>query len=174
VFVYYARHYKSALVGKRLVDVQCDRCRSEYYYELARVGSGVGTAHYGIGSKRAQRVAEERARFELNRQLERDAELVRRVEVWRGGLGRSLFSPVGPPFRLRVSHHLDHAPSPHPAHRTGRAGLPHPALGQNTHSLRSRHGYGSKLAELHQSQFLVQVTARVACVSRPRLLVLLA
>jgi hypothetical protein len=73
---YYGRHYKSALVGKRLAAVQCDRCGCEYYYELARVGSGVATAHYGIGSKRAQRVAEERARFDLNRRLARDAELV--------------------------------------------------------------------------------------------------
>ena len=55
-----------------------------------------------------------------------------RVEVRRGGLGRSLFSAVGPPFRTRVSHHLDRAPFPHPAHRTGRADLPHPALGQNS------------------------------------------
>ena len=44
-----------------------------------------------------------------------------RVEVRRGSLGRSSFSPVSPPFRLRVSHHLDHAPFPHPAHRTRRA-----------------------------------------------------
>ena len=58
------------------------------------------------------------------------AKSTRRVGVWRGGLGRSLFSPVGPPFRTRVSHHLDHAPSPHPAHRTRRAVFPHRALGQ--------------------------------------------
>ena len=43
-----------------------------------------------------------------------------------------MFSPVSPPFRLRVSHHLDHAPFPHPAHRTGRAQLRHPALGQGS------------------------------------------
>src|SRR5262249_13342646 len=53
-----------------------------------------------------------------------------RVEVKRGSLGRSLFSPVSPPFRLRVSHHLDHAPFLHPAHRTRRAVFPHRALGQ--------------------------------------------
>ncbi len=63
-----------------------------------------------------------------------------RVEVWRGGLGRSLFSPVGPPFRLRVSHHLDHAPFPHPAHRTVRADFPHTALGQNASLLRLTSG----------------------------------
>src|SRR5262249_46521473 len=39
-------------------------------------------------------------------------------------------------------------------------------------SLRSRTGYRPKLAELHQSQVLVQVAARVACVARPRPLVL--
>ena len=73
---YYGREYKSALVGKRLIPVHCDRCGCEYYYELVRVGSGNATAHYGIGSKRAERTAEERARLDLNRRLERDAELV--------------------------------------------------------------------------------------------------
>ncbi len=38
--------------------------------------------------------------------------------------------PVGPLFRLRVSHHLDHAPFPHPAHQIGRADFPHAAFGQ--------------------------------------------
>jgi hypothetical protein len=41
------------------------------------------------------------------------------------------------------------------------------------HSLRSRSDYGGKLAEFYQSQVLVQVSARVACVSRPGLFVLL-
>jgi hypothetical protein len=58
--------------------------------------------------------------------------------VWRGSLGRSLFSPVGPPFRLRVSHHLDHAPSPHPARRTVQADFPHTALGQDAPARGSR------------------------------------
>src|SRR5262249_39294897 len=31
----------------------------------------------------------------------------------------------------RVSHHLDHAPSPHPAHRTVQADFPHTALGRD-------------------------------------------
>ena len=31
---YYGRQYKSALVGKRLIPVHCDRCGCEYYYEL--------------------------------------------------------------------------------------------------------------------------------------------
>jgi hypothetical protein len=41
------------------------------------------------------------------------------------------------------------------------------------HFLRSRTDYGRKLAELNQSQVLVQVAARVACIARPRFFVLL-
>src|SRR3954454_5231478 len=40
--------------------------------------------------------------------------------------------PCCPPFRTRVSHHFDRAPFPLPAHRTGRARLRHPALGQGS------------------------------------------
>jgi transposase len=84
-----------------------------------------------------------------------------RVEVWRGSLGRGLFSPVGPPFRLRVSHHFDRAPSPHPAHRTGQADLPHPALGQGDSHVRSRR-VGCRALELEQPQGSVQVAVREA------------
>src|ERR1700757_3630132 len=69
--------------------------------------------------------------------------------------------PVGPPFRLRVSLHLDHAPVPHPAHQTGRADFPHPAFGQGL-----LNGYSHTVAheqlplrslKLVESQLLVQV-----------------
>src|SRR6478735_7325892 len=52
-----------------------------------------------------------------------------RVEVWRGGC-RSNIS-VAAPFVWRCLTGSTLAPSPHPAHRTGHADLPHPALGQN-------------------------------------------
>jgi len=51
-----------------------------------------------------------------------------RVEMWRGGLGRSICFR---PFRVPVPHYPDRAPFPHPAHRTGQALLTHPALGGN-------------------------------------------
>src|SRR5215510_4736779 len=51
-----------------------------------------------------------------------------RVEMWRGG-SRSGLS-VAAPFVWRCPCNLAVAPFPHPAHRTGRADLPHPALGQ--------------------------------------------
>src|SRR5215217_3861599 len=54
---------------------------------------------------------------------------VGRVEVWRGG-GRSGLS-VSAAFAWRCLTSRAVAPFPHPAHRTGHADLPHPALGQD-------------------------------------------
>src|SRR5215470_6129610 len=53
----------------------------------------------------------------------------RRVEMWRGGC-RSNIS-VAAPFVWRCLTGSAVAPFPHPAHRTGQADLPHPALGQD-------------------------------------------
>ncbi len=55
-----------------------------------------------------------------------------RVEVWRGGLGFGLLQFQGFPVRGAMS--ACHAPFPHPAHRTGRADFPHPALLQDFRS----------------------------------------
>src|SRR6478609_7561788 len=52
-----------------------------------------------------------------------------RVEMWRGG-GRLSIS-VSAPFVRRCLTGSALAPFPHPAHRTGRADFPHPALGQD-------------------------------------------
>ena len=60
---------------------------------------------------------------------DRSISAVGRVEMWRGGsrLGLS----VAAPFVWRCPSNLAVTPFPHPAHRTGRADLPHPALGQD-------------------------------------------
>ena len=52
-----------------------------------------------------------------------------RVEMWRGG-GRFGLS-VAAPFVWRCPSTRAVAPFPHPAHRTGQADFPHPALGQD-------------------------------------------
>ena len=54
---------------------------------------------------------------------------VGRVEVWRGGVRLSM--SVSAPFVWRCLSGSAVAPFPHPAHRTGRADFPHPALGQD-------------------------------------------
>ena len=57
-----------------------------------------------------------------------DSPRVGRVERWRGGVGFGIIPCRG--FPVRVSIAACHAPFPPPAHRTGRADFPHPALGQ--------------------------------------------
>ena len=52
-----------------------------------------------------------------------------RVEMWRGGSRFGL--SVAAPFVWQCPSNLAVAPFPHPAHRTGHADLPHPALGQD-------------------------------------------
>ena len=49
--------------------------------------------------------------------------------MWRGSVRYGLL--CYPPFRLRCLNSRTITPFPHPAHRTGRAVLPHPALGQD-------------------------------------------
>ena len=53
-----------------------------------------------------------------------------RVEMWRGGC-RLNISVAASFVRRCLSSGSSMTPFPHPAHRTGRADLPHPALGQD-------------------------------------------
>src|ERR1700738_4464185 len=59
-----------------------------------------------------------------------------RVGMWRGGCRPGI--SVAAPFVWRCLTGSTVAPFPHPAHRTGRADLPHPALGQDSTPLLSR------------------------------------
>lgn len=52
-----------------------------------------------------------------------------RVEMWRGSSRFGL--SVAASFVWRCPNNLALTPFPHPAHRTGHADLPHPALGQD-------------------------------------------
>src|SRR5882672_8185579 len=59
-----------------------------------------------------------------------------RVEMWRGGCRPDI--SVAASFVWRCLSGSTVTPFPHPAHRTGRADLPHPALGQDLTPLLSR------------------------------------
>src|SRR5450759_4766453 len=52
-----------------------------------------------------------------------------RVEMWRGGVRQNI--SVAASFVWRCLNGSTMAPFPHPAHRTGQADFPHPALGQD-------------------------------------------
>ena len=54
---------------------------------------------------------------------------VGKVEMWRGDVRLSMSVPA--PFVWRCLSGSAVAPFPHPAHRTGHADFPHPALGQD-------------------------------------------
>ena len=73
-----------------------------------------------------------------------------RVEMWRGGSRFGL--SVAAPFVWRCLSGSTMAPFPHPAHRTGQADFPHPALGQDLTPLLSR-ATPSAVSE-HSSEFI--------------------
>ena len=74
-----------------------------------------------------------------------------RVEMWRGGIRFDL--SVAAPFVWRCPSNLTVAPFPHPAHRTGHADFPHPALGQDTY-LHTRKVIRSSHDSLHRAVLL--------------------
>ena len=76
--------------------------------------------------------------------------LLGRVEMWRGGC-RSNIS-VAASFVWRCLTGATMTPFPHPAHRTGQADFPHPALGQDFTPLLSR-ATPSAVSE-HLSEFI--------------------
>ena len=59
-----------------------------------------------------------------------------KVEMWRGGCRLNI--SVAASFDWRCLGGSTMAPFPHPAHRTGQADFPHPALGQDFTPLLSR------------------------------------
>ena len=65
----------------------------------------------------------------LIRYVKNGAWPIGRVEMWRGD--RRLGLSVAAPFVWRCPSSFTVVPFPHPAHRTGRADFPHPALFQN-------------------------------------------
>jgi hypothetical protein len=74
--IYFGTKYESARVGARVVQVKCDQCGSDYFYELTRIGTGSASAHYGIGASAATRSSQEQSQHDLLIRLASEAELV--------------------------------------------------------------------------------------------------
>src|SRR5205814_8788605 len=62
--------------GAVIRQVRCERCGTEYFYELARVTKGTGSAVYGIGKEAARKRAKKSAEKKLARMLLNDGEAV--------------------------------------------------------------------------------------------------
>jgi hypothetical protein len=73
---YYGRSYRAASIGTRTVAVNCDKCGTEYFYQLTRFGIGATTTPYGIGSGGASKKTKVKANEDVNRRLADEAELV--------------------------------------------------------------------------------------------------
>jgi len=70
------RTFTSSAAGSVLKEVVCEKCGTQFYYELARRGVGQGESPYFIGQDSARHDAEEGAVRDLRRRLNRDVELV--------------------------------------------------------------------------------------------------
>jgi hypothetical protein len=73
---YVGRSFTATQTGKRTAIVYCDRCKTEYFYDLVRQSTGRASAPYYIGQRGAQRRAEKSAAKTLQKKLALDSELV--------------------------------------------------------------------------------------------------
>src|SRR2546421_10451405 len=62
--------------GAVIRPVQCEQCQANYFYELARVAKGTGSAVYGIGKEAARKRARQAAEKKLAKILDADREAV--------------------------------------------------------------------------------------------------
>jgi hypothetical protein len=76
VFIYAGKSFTATQTGSRTVPVHCEKCQTEFFYDLVRQGTGQASAPYYIGQRGAQRRAEKAAAKALAKKLARDSELV--------------------------------------------------------------------------------------------------
>src|SRR5882757_3812251 len=91
---------------------------------------------WATGSRNSEVVAEAAFGESCRRRRHLGSSLHGRVEMWRGGCRPDI--SVAASFVWRCLSGSTMTPFPHPAHRTGHADLPHPALGQDLTPLLSR------------------------------------
>jgi len=73
---YFSRRIEANEVGLRIIEIECEKCNCRYGYELARMGTGHGVAHYGIGTNSAAQSARAGSLVDLQSRLTQEAELV--------------------------------------------------------------------------------------------------
>jgi hypothetical protein len=120
----YRRIYADKRAGGRLhANLRCQKQRKKRYGNRERRG----TIPHQVSIELRPAIVEGRTRFG-----DWEGDLVigaGRVEMWRGSSRSGI--AVAASFVWRCPSNLTITPFPHPAHRTGRADFPHPALGQD-------------------------------------------
>src|ERR1700754_4599988 len=76
MFVYVGRTYTSTLTGRRLMEVRCEKCSANYYYEMLRVATGSGSSPYMLNNAGAANRAASGARKNLDALLARGTDPV--------------------------------------------------------------------------------------------------
>jgi hypothetical protein len=76
VHVYFAKKMTATETGRRLKQVVCENCATEYFYQLHRSFTASHDAPYYLGQSGAQRKAEVSARKGLEKRLANDSEMV--------------------------------------------------------------------------------------------------
>src|SRR6266568_6915113 len=62
--------------GSIMKQVACEKCRTSFYYQLARSAKGEGSAPYGIGQRAASERAQRGANAKVQKMLQRDSDVV--------------------------------------------------------------------------------------------------
>jgi len=85
--------------GAVIRQVQCERCRTEYFYELARVAKGTGSARLWSGQRSGPQARKKSAEKKLARMLLNDGEAVPMPQVQIGFKAAWCASPrLSPPM----------------------------------------------------------------------------
>ena len=61
IFFYFSKNFTATAAGSVVRPVVCEKCSTEFHYELARMGNGSAMAPYGLWPKAAQGRAEKAA-----------------------------------------------------------------------------------------------------------------
>jgi hypothetical protein len=76
MFFYFSKRHASAEVARVIKQVHCEKCGSDYAYEMIRRGTGIAESPYYLGSTHQERSAMVHAKCSLQRQLARDRDPV--------------------------------------------------------------------------------------------------
>jgi hypothetical protein len=100
MLIYVGKTFTSTATGVVVKDISCEQCGERFYYQLARVGTGRGTAPYYLGQNSAAARAQRAAEADLALKLRTECELVacphcghiqqQMIQVLRGRSYRSL------------------------------------------------------------------------------------
>lgn len=76
MFLYVGMRYTSFVVGRQIEQVTCEKCQTQFCYELTRIGTGVSHSPYFLDEASAPNRAQGRAQGDMGKRLQREAEMV--------------------------------------------------------------------------------------------------